>query len=215
MGDAAEAIRLLRRNLDSIRSQTFTDYEIVVSDDSAGDEIYKWLVAYTEHRNFSVKYVRNPGEKSMACNTNYAIDQSEGEIIKILFQDDYFYSPKSLADIIEHFTPTFNWIATSCVHTFDGVEVFNLHNPFYSHSENTIGSPSVVAFRREVRERFDPQFHWVLDLDLYRRLLRYYGRPKLLDHVTVVIGLHQNQMTNKLSDYVKQLEFIRLEEKHE
>lgn len=208
------AISLLERNLESIRKQGFTDYEVIVSDDSVGDDLYKWLVKYTADMGLQVEYCRNPGNKGMANNTNYAIEQANGDIIKILFQDDYLYTRSSLQDIVQHFTPTFNWLVTSCVHTYDGMQVFNPHHPHYSYSENTIGSPSVLAFRREVRERFDPQFHWVLDLDLYRRLFKHYGRPKMLHHVNVVIGLHEGQMTNKLTYQQKTQEFVTLNDKY-
>jgi glycosyltransferase involved in cell wall biosynthesis len=204
-----DCIRLSRRNLDSILKQRFTDYEIIVTDDSEDDVLEQWL------KDYPVKYYRNPGNKGMANNTNFAIDQARGDLIKVLFQDDYFYDEYSLQDIVRYFTSTDNWLVSACTHSFDGKETFNDHQPYYSYSANTIGSPSVLTFRSGVRERFDPQFHWVLDLDLYRRLFARYGRPKILPEINVVIGIHNGQMTNKLSDERKRLEFDLLKRKYE
>ena len=50
----------MKRCLDSIEKQTYKDYEIVITD-----------------------------QGKMAENTNTAIKQAKGEIIKILFMDDY------------------------------------------------------------------------------------------------------------------------------
>ncbi len=185
---------LLKRNLDSIMKQNFKDFEIVVSDGAKGK--FNELLG-----NYPVRMVM--GKPGMANNTNNAIDNARGEIVKILFQDDFFYNQSALRQIVKHLTPTFNWLACGCYHTLDGKSLINPHKPFFSWSANTIGSPSVVAFKNSVSIRFDPQFKWVLDLDFYRRLQETYGSPKILNQYEVVIGLHSGQETNKLPLEIK------------
>lgn len=202
----------LERNLMSIFLQKYKNYEVIISDDSGDDFFETWLRKYS---NYPIYYYKNPGSRSMADNTNNAIDQATGELVKILFQDDYFAHTDALGDIVKHFTDRTMWLATGCTHTMDGVNTFNDHRPFYSESENTIGSPSVLTFRREIKERFDPNFHWVLDLDLYKRLYRLYDKPKIYDPVNVVIGIHLGQKTNLLSDERKNLEYKMLRIKHD
>lgn len=199
----------LKRNLDSILSQTFTDYEIIITDDSDDDFLKIFCSKYP------VQYFKNTGRHSMADNTNCAIDHASGDLIKILYQDDYFYNGNSLDDIDKYFVGQSSWFVTGCTHTMDGVNFFNNHSPYYSESDNTIGSPSVLTFTKEVTERFDPQFHYVLDLDLYKRLFREYGKPKILNKINVVMGIHSGQKTNLLSNDRKILEHRILKEKHE
>lgn len=201
----------LERNLKSIYIQSFDDYEIVISDDSDDDYLKIWLSKI----ELPIRYFKNPGTHSMANNSNYAIDQAQGELIKILYQDDYFYDSRSLENIVKAFTPTCKWLVTGCTHTLDGINFFNDHQPYYSESENTIGSPSVLTFKREITERFDPNFHWVLDLDLYKRLYQKYNKPKIYDQVNVVIGVGLHQKTNLLSDQRKALEHRLLKLKYE
>lgn len=205
------AIELLDRNLKSIYIQSYDDYEIVVSDDSENDQIKIWLSKI----DLPIKYYRNTGPHGMANNTNNAINHSDGDLIKILFQDDMFYDSRSIENIISHFTDRTMWLVTGCTHTMDGVNFFNDHRPYYSESENTIGSPSVVTFRQAVKERFDPNFHWVLDLDFYKQLYRAYGKPKIYDQVSVIIGIGTHQTTSKLSDQRKQFEHHLLKLKYE
>lgn len=202
---------LLERNLKSIYIQSFDDYEIVISDDSPDNEYRDWLKTL----DLPIKYFRNQETPGMANNTNHAIDRSLGEVIKILFQDDFFYDSRSLEKTLEHLTPTYHWIATGCTHTMDGTHFFNDHKPYYSESENTLGSPSVVAFRRDTTVRFDPNFKWVLDLDFYKQMYRKYGKPKIYDQTTVAIGIHLGQETNNLLPDYKQFEHNLLKLKYE
>lgn len=203
------AEQFLKRNLDSIGSQTFKDYEIVISDDSDDDYLK------IKFNHYPIKWVKNNGNKGMANNTNNAIEHAKGELVKILFQDDYFYNNESLFEIVKSFTATCQWLATGCTHTMDGINFFNHHVPYYSESDNTIGSPSVITFRREITERFDPNFHWTLDLDLYKRLFYKYGKPKIYDKINVVMGIGLHQKTNNLSDERKRLEYQMLKIKHQ
>src|SRR3990167_1783291 len=81
----------LVRLIKSLQTQTFRDFEIVITKDGA-----------------------------MAENTNAAIKKAKGEIIKILYMDDYLAHPDALKNIAENFKG--GWLATGCVHDFgDGV----------------------------------------------------------------------------------------------
>lgn len=206
--DNAQAF--LERNLKSIYIQSFDDYEIVISDDSDNDMLKVWLHKF----DLPIKYVKNK-EHSMAKNTNNAITNASGELVKILYQDDFFYDSRSLENIVNAFTPTCKWLATACTHTMDGINLYNEHQPYFSESANTIGSPSVITFKNEIKERFDTNFHWVMDLDFYKQMYRKYGKPKILDKVNVVIGVGLHQKTNLLSDERKALEHQMLKLKYE
>ena len=194
------AKEFLKRNLDSILLQSFKDYEIVISDDSSDDMLDIWI----RQHHYPVKYFKNKVH-GMAGNTNNAIEKANGNLIKILYQDDYFYHEDSLQEIVKAFIPGTKWLVTACIHS-NGTELFNEHQPFYSKTENTIGSPSVLTFKNSVTIRFDPKLFWVLDLDFYRKCFQYYGLPKILNKVNVVIGIGEHQSTFLLSDRSKAIE---------
>ena len=168
----------LGRCLESIEKQTFTDYEIII----------------TKNGN-------------MAKNTNEAIQKATGDIIKILYMDDYLAHPDSLKNIAENFKG--GWLATGCVHDFgDG----KLKNPHLAKldgvliNSNTIGSPSVVAIENKDPLLFDENMGWVLDLDYYNRLFKRYGEPTILDSYDIVMGCGDHQVTNIMSEEEKKLE---------
>uniref|UniRef100_A0A6M3J6D4 Putative glycosyltransferase n=1 Tax=viral metagenome TaxID=1070528 RepID=A0A6M3J6D4_9ZZZZ len=167
-----------KRLMDSIESQTFKDYEVVVTEDGL-----------------------------MAENTNSAIQKCKGDIIKILYMDDYLAHPNALQNIAMNFQG--GWLAEGCLHD-DGQRLFNPHFPSW-HEDiakgiNTIGSPSVVAFENKDPLLFDENLSWLLDCELYGRLYKRYGLPTMLDDIGVVIGIGDHQMTHLLTAEEKQKE---------
>lgn len=160
------------------------------------------------YRNFELVITR---EGKMAENTNVAIKKATGDIIKILYMDDYLAHPNALYNIVNNLEG--GWLASACIHD-DGFGLRSPHLPFYeegvSYGQNTIGSPSVVAFKNDDPPLFDENMTWLLDVDLYRRFYKKWGKPAIVSTFDVAIGLHPGQMTNILSDVDKQQEAVYL-----
>lgn len=175
----------LTRCLESIAKQSFTDYEIVL-----------------------IKH------STMAQTSNRIIESAKGEIIKVLYVDDYLAHADSLKDIVDNFKG--GWLVTGCMHD-DGTGPKNYHKPTFTGipaGENSIGSPSVLAFENTDPLLFDTQMTWLLDVDLYKRLYSRYGEPTILDTPNVVIGIGPHQTTHILPDEVKLAEQEYLYKKH-
>lgn len=175
----------LERLINSLLIQTFRDFEVVMTE---GGE--------------------------MAENINRTIKKAKGEIVKLLFMDDYLAHKDSLKIISNNFSE--GWMVTACEHD-DGKRI-NPHFPLYTHEihtgKNTIGSPSVLSFENKNPLFFDEKLTWLLDCDLYKRLFNRYGVPKLIYDINVVIGIHDGQMTNLISKKRKEEEFIYLKKKY-
>jgi hypothetical protein len=169
----------LKRCLDSIREQTYQNYEIVITD-----------------------------KGKMAQNTNRAIKQCTGELVKVMYMDDYFAHKDALKNIVENFEGY--WMIT-------GADT-NPH-PYWTNDieegNNKLGSPSALTMRKGLGVLFDERLSWLLDCDLYRRLYDIYGEPTILDEVNVKIGIHDGQMTNILTDEEKLAEHNLMKEKYE
>lgn len=184
--DMQHADFFLGRLMSSLSMQTFRDFEIVITKDG-----------------------------KMAENTNSAIKKAKGEIIKIMYMDDYFANEYSLENIVKNFQG--GWLATGCLHDDMKSEPTNPHYPSYEgiHKNiNTIGSPSVIAIENNEPLLFDEGMSWLLDVDYYKRLYVRYGRPTLLETVDVVIGVGSHQMTNILTNEEKLAEENYLNKKY-
>lgn len=184
-----QGLDMLRRCLDSLLTQTYRDFEVVIADNSFDDKLKELCFTYKE---LTIRYLKNP-KRGMAANTNYAITHAKGALIKILYQDDYLAHENALSLIAEGFKRTDGWLITACS---------NNPSPYYS-KYNTLGSPSVLTILNQNPYLFSEELKWTLDLDYYHRLYARYGSPKILPDINVVIGLGQHQETNHLSDEVK------------
>lgn len=192
----------LKRSLDALAEQTYRDFEIVMPDNShhfTRTEIDEILKKY----DFNVNRFINESV-GMAQNTNAGILASKGELIKILYLDDYLAHKDSLKNIIGGFTG--NWLVTAC----DNDQGTGLHYPTYNDvihtGNNTIGSPSVLTIKNDTPLFFDEEMTWLLDCDYYKRLYDKYGAPTILNDINVIIGVGDHQITNKLSQKQKDKE---------
>jgi glycosyltransferase involved in cell wall biosynthesis len=74
--------------IQSALAQTFTDFELIISDDSADDEVEKVVSTWSDRR---LQYFRNPTRGAPGSNRDFLISRARGEYIKFLFDDDFLY----------------------------------------------------------------------------------------------------------------------------
>lgn len=178
-GGMKNAQFFLDRCLDSIRSQTFQDFEIIVTDKGA-----------------------------MAENTNSAIKQCRGELIKVLYMDDYFADKNALKRIVEAFKG--DWMITGTDNNPHPRWTDDIHT-----GNNKLGSPSALTMRNNKPLLFDENLGWLLDCDYYKRMYDRYGEPQILDGVNVMIGVGEHQATNTMGEAIKIKEHKYMLKKYE
>lgn len=166
----------LNRCLDSIRSQTYQNFEIIIKDKGTG----------------------------MSDKLNQGIKEANGDLIKILFTDDYLADENALKRIVDAHKGY--WSVCACIH--DNGRLHNPHVPKLSRDivfgNNTIGSPSVLTLKNmKDLPLWDENLQWLVDCVYYTELYNLYGKPEISEDINVVIGLHPEQLTNVLSDDYK------------
>ena len=91
---------LLRRAIASVQAQTFTDWELVISDDERPcGEAFAEAVALSA-KDPRVKVVRNPHKPGQANNLNHACSVASGRWIKPLYDDDAL-KPECLREFLK------------------------------------------------------------------------------------------------------------------
>jgi glycosyltransferase involved in cell wall biosynthesis len=197
--------KFLEYNLTKIHNQTYKNIEVVISDHSSDDVVKgvvdEWLT------KLDIKYIRNTYKiGSSSANINTAMKNCTGDIIKIIFQDDFLFNDGSIKDTVDVMGES-NWLVSTCEHTYDGLTFHRKHTPFYNNKIhlgiNTISSPSVLTIRNTDIQYFDEDLIWLMDVDYYKKLYIKYGEPLILNTTTVVNRMWENQVSNMLSDVIK------------
>jgi len=190
--------------LRTIEIQTLKDFEVCISDHSENNDVLD--VVKTFEDKFSIIYSRNSEKRGNGpANTNKAIDMCSGDIIKVMFQDDFFYDDESLEKINNEFNTTDKtWLVNGCNHTQnDGHsfywEMYPKWNDRLLEGVNTISSPSVLAFKNKVVNRFDETLVYFMDCEFYYGMNNNYGLPIFLNDVLVSNRIGEYSVTTNVS----------------
>lgn len=202
-------INFLKRNLDSIVVQTFSDYEIVITDDSTDNRVRDFVMDYSSHFGNKLKYFKNDKRLGSPENWNEAVRLSDGEFIKVLHHDDAFsenYSLEKFVCLLEDY-PQIDFAFSSTfinskneVHQISDRDISLLkENPLLLVANNLIGAPSTTIFRKNSSLPFDRNLKWLVDVEFYLRLLENsnflfnYSPESLI----ITCSGHSHQVTNE------------------
>ena len=123
--------------IQSALAQTFTDFELIISDDSVDDEVEKLVSTWSDRR---LQYFRNPQLGAPGSNRDFLISRARGEYIKFLFDDDFLY-PHSLKLLLSMAS------RTGCALAFHS-------RNFVDENSNIMEQPR-FEIRPESRDRFN------------------------------------------------------------
>ena len=209
-GRGSEFINDLLR---TIQIQSYKDFEVCISDHSQDDEVLKEVKQFQD--KFKIVYSKNEDDRGNGpANTNKAIEMCSGDIIKVMFQDDFFYDTESLEKIHSEFEQSDSmWLVNGCNHTKDDGynffwEMFPRWNDKILEGKNTISSPSVLSIKRECfdKVKFDKNLVMMMDCDYYYNLRENFGDPIFLDDVLITNRIHQNQISSTYDNNNLELE---------
>ena len=92
---AYNSVGFLAATVDSILGQTFTDFELIISDHSSSDGSWELLQRYADEPR--VTLTRQPAGGGAAANWNAVTAAATGEYVKLVCSDDLLY-PHALAE---------------------------------------------------------------------------------------------------------------------
>ena len=205
---AYNRLAYLKRLLDSIHIQSYRHFEVLISDDSPGNEI-SGLVQ--QHPLGSlIRYFKNSRSLGTPENWNESIRQAKGEWIKLMHDDDWFSDAGSLqafADAVKKYPDTrffFSGYRNIFLDEQSREEEVLItpvwqkrlaSNPENLLSRNVIGPPSVVFHKKIPDLSYDSHLKWLVDIDFYIRYLGMNPKPVLLPGILINVGIGQDQVT--------------------
>ena len=199
----------------ALAHQTNKDFELCVSHQGDERRILRALDDYWDLLN--ITYKRAP-EGNISTNTNHAMKMAEGDIVKILYSDDFILTSNLTEELSKAFTPDVKWVVTGFAHTIDnGRTHYNPKIPVYNdrllEGINTLSSPSILALRNGLEEYFDENLIMLMDCDMYYRLYTMLGHPVVLKDIHISNREHQNQ-TQRSNEHLIPEEIDYLKKKH-
>lgn len=191
--------------LRTIEIQHFKNFEVVISDHSKNDDVYNKCCEFND--KFDITYIRNlQNHGNSPANLNNAISLCNGEIIKIMFQDDFFYDDEALDKIYYRLVDSNKmWLVNGCNHTeTDGNSFYWDFYPRFNddilRGVNTISSPSVVAFKNKNKIKFDENLVYFMDVDFYYGMREKYGEPIYYNDILITNRVHKNSISSSLKN---------------
>ena len=227
--------KFLRECLDSIVNQTYSNKEIIVSDNASTDETEKIVKEYVE--KYKVKYYRN--EKNIGAEANFTrcIELANGEFIAIYHSDDIYNKEMVTMQVkylINH--PNSGAVSTLAYDIDGGGNVFKSkdipselkkgNNCEYNFEEifrtimkygNFLVCPSFMVraniYKTEIKKYRYDMFKTSSDLDVWFRILRKYNIGILPYNLmsyrhSKTQGSYQNRnRVNEFSDFFLVMEY--------
>ena len=194
-----DGVKYLRESFDSISKQTFTDFEVILSDHSKINDLSDLCDEYST--KFKIVYIKNYyGRGVPTINANNAMKYCDGEYIKILHHDDFFVDDKALEKIVNALDESGKkWLASGFNHTYNGVDFFDSRKPQYPDhllvGNNLLGAPTNITIRRDSKVDFDTNITMGIDHEWYHQLRMKYGMPYMLDDVVVTSRIRNDRVS--------------------
>ena len=195
----------LKTSIESVLSQTFQDFELIVVDDASTDSTGKILESYSG----KIRTILLPENLGVSAARNTAIVQSDSKWIAFLDSDDYWHAEKLEKQIKQtRLCPEYQIHFTDEIWIRNGIRV----NPKNKHRKREgwifkpslalcLMAPSTVMLHRELLERhgmFDDALPVCEDYDLWLRLTAYHPVALLNEKLMTRHGGHSDQPSRKL-----------------
>jgi glycosyltransferase involved in cell wall biosynthesis len=213
---AYESVPKLSRAINSVLQQSDVKYEIIVSDDSSTLCVKEYVADLGED---CIKYHKNRVGNSSTANWNNALSVAEGEILILLHHDDYFLTKTTLSRIsCELIDKNMDIVWSSFENEvgfyrfFSRKFYFNIIVRFPSmlYIVNYLSTPSCMAFKSSVTERYDENLKWYVDVEFYARCLRRYNKSSFIQDSLIGIGRDGRRISDSIRTKDKLDELIFL-----
>ena len=179
---AYNAAAYLEKTLDSVRAQTFTDYEVIVVDDGSTDGTHALAEGYLARHGLRGRAIRQENKK-IAGARNAGMRAARGGYIALLDADD-LWKPEKLAAVMAEFErhPDADLVCHGEDVCRDGRRLYSTRNGpavprMYERLlfKGNALSPSASVFKRDKAlaiggMRENPEFNTVEDYDFWMRL---------------------------------------------
>jgi glycosyltransferase involved in cell wall biosynthesis len=212
---AYQAGRYIRYTLESVLTQTFTDFEVVVLNNGSADDTAAIVAGFRDPR---IRLEHNDAVLALPANWNRVVSLSRSPLVKVLCADDVIY-PRCLESQVAALEAIPSAALVACRRDLidsNGATVYSggglrwllgqrtrieVVRAIVRHGGNPIGDPGCVLFRRAAFEAaggFADDKPMLGDIDMWVRLLNhgdFVGQAQSL----AASRLHEASLTKRIA----------------
>lgn len=180
--------RYIFNTIQSVLDQTFSDFEIIITDDCSTDNTVEIIKQFDDSR---IKLYRNKNNLGISGTLNHSITQSQGKYLSILGSDDMFEKAKLMKQVkyMEDNKETGAVFSWANIIDQDGKDInnkseffrhFQRYNKtreqwlnYFFYNDNCLCASSAMVRRKHHDEvgEYDQRYHQLQDYDFWIRLL--------------------------------------------
>lgn len=176
----------LERIFQALGDDYSDEWELLVFDDSPDNEIQELVSLVASKSKWALRYEHNQPALGPAANWNALLDAAQGEYCLLLHHDEFPLGDNFVNNILHalHQDPSIDVLVLDCVlvssrngcnrrHMSTWLQRLVItHFPQYLFRRNVIGPTAALVVRRLMYPRFNARLQWLIDVDLYVRLLK-------------------------------------------
>ena len=210
---------LIDKAINSVLSQTYQDYEIIVVDDASTDNTKEVVKDFTDSR---ISYIFHTNNLDISAARNSGIKASQGKYIALLDSDDEWL-PEKLDKQINKFEKESLKIGVIYTGSYyideKGNQIRKVHVPIkegYIYEDLLRAGGylclSSTLIKRECFKKvglFDENLPPCEDLDMWIRIAKYYKFSYIKD-LLVATRIHNNQITNDSEALIEGIKKIQV-----
>lgn len=206
---AYNAEKYIGEAIESILTQTYCDFELIIVNDGSTDRTEEIILSYSDTR---IVYLKNESNLKISDTLNRGIDIAQGEYIARMDSDDIAF-PERLERQVAYMDQNHKCVVcgTGAILFEEGMEeqtVVPSDDPRYVKGQMIfhcpIIHPSVIIRKSTLQQNhicYNSEYNGTEDFELWWRLARY-GEVTSLREKLIRYRIHPNQITGE-KDYKK------------
>jgi glycosyltransferase involved in cell wall biosynthesis len=212
--------QFLKKCIDSILNQTFTNFELVIVDNYSNYDFFLFINSYNDKR---IRAYQNKNNGIIAVNRNFGIRKARGKYIAFCDDDDIWLKEKLLVqtkyfinntDIDMIYCPVQYFGNTSFFSYYFGMYPlpYRVNEKYIELSKGNSIACSSVMLRKEIIKKvgyFDENSKLISveDFDLWLRISQYYN-IKYINRILVKYRVHNSGIINNINIIKNNLKYL-------
>lgn len=179
--------KFLRRSLDSILAQTFTDFELIISDNASTDSTAVICNEYVK-KDKRIRYIRQKENIGPARNFNFVLQEANSEYFLWMAVDDYIL-PDFVKQTVKFLDDNKNFIGCiSKVRTFQNNDVDSKVDPIdlaFRNFRYKIVSTFRPGNTYSISGTYEQKVRMLFKKNMYRVMYSLFRTEKLRENIVV------------------------------